>query len=341
MMRKIVILILALTIVGLTGCSKSNDGNTKPNKGSEAKAEKKGSQNISIASAGSGGTWYWVGAAMAEVINKNCTGVKATNEQTSGATEDIRLVDGGKAEIGMSTADVIVFAYNGDKDLGFQKKYDNLRALMAGHNNLAVFLTMPDRGIKTLQDLKGSGARVSLGPKGTSSEPHMLAVLKAHGVDPQKDIKLLYLSFNEQIEGLKNGTLDVARIGGGIPTASIVDLTTTHKVVFINPDKSILEKQNTENQYWGMAKIPAGTYKGQTEDYWAPTERTLAFVRQDMPEDMAYNITKAWIEHVDEMTKVHPSGAEWNMENAQKEVKIPFHPGAIKYYKEKGVWKGQ
>lgn len=298
-------------------------------------------KRISIASAGAGGAFYWIAAGWASVINKYLKGVEATNEQTGGATENIRLVDAGKAEIGMSISDVTYAAYQGDEKLGFKKKYTNLRALMGGHINHGYFVTLPRTRIKSLKDLKGSGARVSLGPAGTGAEPHMRAVLKDHGVDPDKDIKLLYLSFTEQVQALKDGTLDVARLGGGIHVASLKDLTTTHDVVYVTMDMDIMKKQVADHPYWSIAPLPAGTYRGQTEEYWHPTEGSMNFVREDLPEDLVYNVVKVLIERVDEVAKVHPSGAEWTLENYDRMIAIPFHPGAIKYYKEKGVWKGK
>jgi len=292
-------------------------------------------KRISIVSAGSGGAWYWIAAGWAPVITKYVKGIEATNEQTSGATENIRLIDAEKAEIGMCISDVIYAAYHGDKKLGFEKNYTNLRALQGGHINHTYFVTLPRTGFKTLKDLKGSGARLSMGPAGTGAEPHMRAVLKDHGVDPDKDIKLLYLSFNEQVEALKDGALDVARLGGGIHVASLKNLTTTHDVVFVTVDMDIMKKQVADNPFWDIA----GTYKGQTEEYWHPTEGSMSFVREDLPEDLVYNVTKVLIEHVDEVAKIHPSAAEWNLENYRRMIAIPFHPGAIKYYKEKGVWK--
>lgn len=300
-----------------------------------------GAQRLSIASAGAGGTWYWVGAAMAQVINTQLSGVEAVNEQTSGASENIKLVDAGKVDIGMSTTDMIVFAYEGNQSLGFRKKYTNLRAIMSGHESLNVYVSLEKRGIRTLKDLKGSSARLSTGPAGTGAEPHVRAVLKAHGLDLEKDIKIIYLSFSEQIEALKDGILDVGRIGGGIPTASIVDISRTHDVRLVSVDRTIVEKQNAENPYWGLVKIPAGTYRGQKEDYWAPSEGSMAFVRQDMAEELVYRIIKTLMENVDNMAKIHPSAADWNLQNSQKMITIPFHPGAIKYYKERGVWKGK
>jgi len=323
--KKILVFVLATFLVFglLTGCNSNSKENSS-------------NQEISIASAGNGGTWYWIGAGMADVITKYCDGVTATNEQTSGGTEDVRLVDGQKADIGFSMTDQIVFAAEGSDP--FKKEYSNLRALFSGHENYNVFLTLPDRGINSLYDLKGSNARISLGPAGTSAAPHAEAVLKAHGIDLDKDVKMLYLSFSEQIEGLKDGTLDVARIGGGIPTASIVELTTTNDVVFLNPDLDVLNELQKDHGYWGMRAIPAGTYKGQDEDYYSPTDKTIAFVDESMPEELVYEITKAIMEHTDELAEVHPAGAEWDLADAIEGIEIPFHPGAIKYYKEKGIW---
>ena len=296
-------------------------------------------KRISIASAGTGGAWYWVAAGWASVLNKYVKTVEVTNEQTSGATENIRLLDAGKAEIGMCISDVIYSAYNGNEKLGFKKKYNNMRALMSGHINRTYFVALPRTKIKTLKDLKGSGARVSLGPAGTGAEPHLRVVLKDHGVDPEKDIKLLYLSFNEQVEALKDGSLDVARLGGGIHSAALKNLTTTHDVVFVELDKEIMRKQVADNPYWSFDPLPANIYKGQTKEYWHATEGSMSFVREDFPEDLAYTIVKVLIEHVGEVAKVHADAAEWNLQNYRRMIAIPFHPGAIKYYKEKGVWK--
>ncbi len=292
---------------------------------------------LSIASAGSGGTWYWIGSAMADVITKYSGGITASNEQTAGETENIRLVDQGKVQIGMATNDGIHYARLGELQFK-EKKYENLRALQNGHLSLDTWVSL-DSKYKKMSDLKGSGARLTWGPAGTGAEARSKAVLQAHGIDINKDIKVMFLSFAEAAEALKNGTLDVARMGGGIPTAAVTELTTTKDVTFVQPDRAIMDKIVKDYPYWAYTMVKAGTYKGQTEDYLSPAGGTITFTRNDLPEDVVYRVQKAILEHNEDLKKVHPDAAQWDLANATKNIDIPFHPGAIKYYQEKGVWK--
>ena len=326
------LVIISIVLLLAAGCSGTQNESGNRAQGNDVK-------KISIASAGTGGTFYYIGAAAAEVITKHAENIEATVEATDGGAHNVRLVTDGSSDVGMGTLDSVYFAYIGDTNNLYDKSYTNLRALGAGHDTYSVFITLPRTGLKKLSDLKGSGKSISMGPAGTSAEPEIRAVLEAHGIDLDKDVKLQFLSFNEQIDALRDGSLDVARIGGGIPTAAIADLTSTTEVVFLSPEKEILEQVQQKQPYYTYGIIPAGTYKGQTEDYFSPTQKAVFFADQSMPDEMAYQIVKAIYDHTDELAAIHPAGAEWNLENALKGIEIPVHDGAIKYYKEKGIWK--
>jgi TRAP transporter TAXI family solute receptor len=330
-MFKFKILIISIVLIlSATGCSSQDTG-------SESSSDNP--KQLSVASAGTGGTWYYIGSGIAELLSKHTSGIEATVEATRGGAENVRLITEGSSDIALGLSDNLYFAYSGDDGI-YDKAYKNIRLLGAGHTSYATFVTLPNTGIKTLSDLKGSGANVSVGSAGTAAEPLMKAVLEAHGIDLEKDINLQPLSFNEQVAALKDGSLDVARLGGGIPTAALADLDSTNSVVFLNPDIDVLKKLNKAKPYFTNGIIPAGSYEDLTEDYNSPTEMTVAFVDESMSEEIAYKIVKAIYENTDELTKIHSSGAEWSLDNALKaKGEIPYHPGAIKYFKEKGMWE--
>jgi len=324
-MKKAALLLLAvfLGIWALGGCQPSPAG--------QPQAPVK---FVSLASGGTGATYYLVMSGVAKLFNKYVPGVRANSEVTAASAENVRLVGTGKVTLGLVSTDIAYYAYNG-MEFFKDQKIDNVRSLMAGHYSYQPYVTL-DPNIKSIPELKGK--RVSIGAAGSGHEVTQTAFLRAgYGIDPRKDFQIKYLTYVEQVTALRDGSLDVGGIGGGIPTSALVDLFNTSKAYFISIDPEAFKRAQEKYPYMEMRTIPAGTYRGQDKDALVVAVGANLLVRNDLDEPLAYQFTKAILEHTDELAEIHPAGKEYNLKDAMTGIVVPFHPGAIRYYKERGL----
>ncbi len=288
---------------------------------------------ISIATGGTGGVYYPLGGGMAKIWSEYVPGVEASAEVTGASVENVRLVVSGKAQVALGTSGVVVTAYKGE---GKFKKFgpQPILAIGAMYPNAWQFVTVAETGIKKIPDIKGK--RVSTGAPGSGTAVMTRAVLKTLGFEPGRDFKEFRLSFAEQVSALKDGTIDVGAWSVGLGPGSLIDLSTTRKMVLICMSKAEQEKVATAHPYYKPFTIPAGTYKGVNYD--CPTVGTpnVLFVRADMDEELVYQLTKALFEHKGELEKIHPAAKTIGPEYVLQATLIPLHPGAIRYYQEAG-----
>lgn len=287
---------------------------------------------LSVGSGTSGGAFYMVGAALAQIIQKYAPDVNANSEATGGTSENLRLVADKRTDIGMGMADDVVAAYKGER--GFSKKAaPELRVLMSGQTNTFHIMTLAKSDIKTLADIKGK--RVSLGPSGAPFfGPDLLE--KVAGYKRGQDYKGQYLGHDQAAEALANGDVDLVIATLAYPAGAYSNLVMTHDVRFIeltDADMAVIQK---EFPFWKDVVIPKGTYKNDADIRTAAVPVWL-FVHQDADEQAIYEVTKAILEHSDELATIHPDAGKYRLETATEGVNLPFHPGAEKYYKEKGV----
>lgn len=293
-------------------------------------------KDISVGTGGTGGVYQIVGTAIANVINEKLPNVRAVPEPAPALTQTARFLNSGEFTIGLVSSDVAAFARNGTYTFN-NEKMPKIRTLTAGHEVGMAYVVLDDSPIKSLADLKGK--KVGATSPGMSLPLQELA--KLYGVQPN-EFEVVYITFAQQVDALKSRAIDLA-VQSAYPRASaLMDLTESQKVRFISgADKmsQLLEK----NPYWRPREIPANTYKGQTQPYsGAPGQYLLVGINADVSEDLAYNLAKVILENTPEIGKAHPAGQEYNLEQVKKFIKenqitVPFHPGAAKYLREKGV----
>lgn len=288
---------------------------------------------INMGTGGTAGTYYVVGAAMAAAINAATDKIEVVVQPTKGSIENINLCDAGDIQMGMSNSDGVYWAGTGTgsyADLGEQ----NIAGLMSLYLSAGQMSTLANSGITNYGDLKGK--KVCLGPPSTTIVEMSKAILKEYGIDPEKDITPYYLSFDEGLTKLTDGEIDATFFVGGIPTAALVNASSTGNVVMVEADPAILEKVAAENVYYTPHTIPAGTYKGTDQDIHTLKIYTEIFVNKDVPEDAVYEFVKVALEQVETYRTAHTVAAEINPETACK-TSAPLHPGAERYYREIGV----
>lgn len=288
------------------------------------------------AGGGTGGTFYYIAGGMARIIQKNLPGTNVTVSLGTGGVESVRLLGRKQATLGLTSADTVYNGYHGLQEFT-EGKYQDLRALLAGHRTYHQPFVRADSPIRSLAEFKGK--RVAVGPAGSTAGVLSDVGLEAYGLRRGTDYKPEYLSYPEQVVALKDKTIDTAWVAGGLPAAAVLDAATSPGIRLISIDESKAKAIAEAHPYWPAAKIPAGTYKGQTDDVLALTQLTVLISHKDIDGELIYSITKAVLEHASELAEIHPAGKEYGLRNAALGIVIPFHPGAEKYLREKGVLK--
>jgi uncharacterized protein len=268
---------------------------------------------------------------MSQMLKKHVPGYSLSVASTGGSGENVRLVGGAKADLGIVMPDSAYFGYTGKGP--YTQPYPNLRAVMAGHPSIHHLVTLK-AAIKTPADLKGK--KVALGNPGSDAVNASKAILAVYGLN-EGDYKAEYLSYPEQVEAMKDGNLDAGFIMSGLPAAGITELAVTQKVFLVPLDPKKLETLIAANPYWSKTTIPAKAYKGQDEPILALAAPAVMIVNSNVPEDFVYKLMKMIIEYNSELTAIHASGKYWDMDGVIDSIAIPLHPGAIKYLSERKV----
>ncbi len=295
-------------------------------------------QFLALATSSVGGTWYPLGGAMAGLIGKKYPQLKVNVEATGGTVDNLKLMMNNKVELAYSTADQAFAAFRGEGK--FDSKIDNIRGLVGGHAIIWQLVTLKDRGVKSIQDLKGK--RVSLGAAGSIGNSIGQLVIEAHGLKMNQDWKPEYIGHAQGAGALRDGQVDAVLNISSVPTGNMTDITSTHgaDAIFLMPDPKVLDKLTADRPYWVRAKITGGAYKGHDKDIPGSfAVSTILIADKSLPDETAYAIVKTLLENNAELTKAHNLGKEWTTEQATNGIKgvIPFHPGAEKYLKEKGL----
>ncbi len=317
-------------LLALGACSKPA---TSDNESASPEEERR---FITFGTAPPGGTFFVVGAAIAEALQA-AAGERpytVSAESTKGSTENIRRLTQGEFDFTMSNAAVTWYAVRGEGEWAGEPEAITSIATMAP--NVAFFITPEKSDIKQIADLKGK--RVVVGPAGSGMEAFIEPILNAHGVT-YDDFTPLHQGQAGAVELLQDGAADAAFLGGAVPTASIVQAAATQPIRFIPFDPETRTALVEKYDFFDPFTIPAGTYSGQETDYDCLNVGSMHLItRADQDEDFVYWLTKSVYEAADEIASKHPAGKSLNAKNVAIETGTPFHPGAIRYYKEIGIW---
>jgi TRAP transporter TAXI family solute receptor len=240
----------------------------------------------------------------------------------------------GRGEVALALGDSVTFAWAGDKDKGFPGKLDKLRAIGTIYPNYIQIVASEESGIRTIAELRGK--RVSVGAPKSGTEINARAVFAAAGLS-YDDMKVQYLPFGESVELIKNRQLDATLQSGGLGVASIRDLASSVAITMVAVPPEVVAKIGDPS--FVPAVIPANTYAGQTADVATPAINNILVTRSDLPAELVYTLTKAMFENLDELVAAHAAGKAVTLEKGPKGLPIPLHPGAERYYQEKGVLK--
>lgn len=287
-----------------------------------------------LATGGTAGTYYPFGGGMAKIWNSKIPGMNMTAQATGASVENVRLVNRGEAELAIVQSDTIDFAFNAKE--AFKEKLTKMAVLAVLYPEVIQVVVRGDSKIDSFDDLKGM--KVGVGAPGSGTEANFRQLSDGYGLK-KEDTKAQYLSFSESAEQFKDKHIDAFVVTAGIPNAAIMDIGSQHSIRIINiaDDKSALIVK--KYPFLSPFTIPANTYKNQASPVKTMAVNAVLIASTDVKADVAYNIVKSLFENQSELAATHAKGKELSLKNASTGVSIPFHPGAVKYYKEKGLMK--
>ena len=298
--------------------------------------KKKGKRHfLSVGTAPPGGAFFVVGGAIAQVVSQNVGELpwEVSAEATKGTQENIRRLAKGELEFALANAAISYFAVHG---AGAWKREHRVRAVMTLALNVALFITKKSSGVKKITDLKGK--RVVVGPAGAGFEYFLEPILTAHSITYQ-DFTPLHNTQSGAVDMLADSSAVAAFLGGAVPTQSIVQAATSQNIFFIPFEEAAKQRLFEDYPFFNAATIPAETYRGQDEPFHGMNVGAMHLITvADEDEETVYQFTRILYEHRADIAEIHPAGKAINPRNVIKNTGTPFHPGAIRYYKEIGIW---
>jgi hypothetical protein len=291
--------------------------------------------SLSIATGGTGGVYYPLGGGLANVLSKYVPGLQATAEVTGGSVDNLKLIATGKPYIAFSMADAGQDAYRGEDK--FKGTKVPLRTLMVLYPNRMHVVTIEGTGIAKMADLKGK--RVSTGSPGSATEVMAFRVIEAAGLN-RDEMKRERLGVAESVNAIKDRKIDAFFWVGGLPTAAVTDLANTPgiKIKMIDHAYTVAAMNKKYGQLYVQDVIPKATYRGMDADNHQATVWNILVSHEKLSDQSAYNIVKTIFERRDDLIAVHKEAANFKLENQKAAASpIPFHPGAAKYFAERGV----
>lgn len=292
-------------------------------------------KQLVIGTGGTGGVYYPLGGGIANLIGKEIPNTQATAQVTGASVDNLKLIAAGKADIGFTQVDAAWDAFKGQ---GKFSSVQPVKALAVLYPNNLHAVTIDGTGISKIEDLKGK--RVSVGSAGSATEVFAVRVLEAAGLNADKDIVKEKLGAAESVNAMKDRKIDAFFWVGGLPTAAITDLAATPNttIKFIDVDQYGAAMNAKYGPLYAKATIPQATYKGMTADAKNLTVWNILAVNDNMPDDLAYALTKLVIEKSAELGQVHAEGKSIKLEvQSVSRSGIPFHKGSLKYLTEKGI----
>ena len=323
-MKKLLAFLLGIMVMAtmIAGCS-----------GGDKKDDKKPAAQkfINIATGGTSGTYFPLGGALADILNKNIPGTNASAQSTGASVANVNLLSQGKVEIAFIQNDIAYYAANGT-EMFKGKQVAGLQGLATLYPETVQIVTLKKSGIKSVADFKGK--RIAVGAAGSGTEANARQIMEAYGIK-YDDIKVQYLSFGEAASALKDGNVDAAFVTAGHPTAAIQDIATQNDVVLVPVDADKADALIKQYPFYTKLVIKAGTYPKQDADVSAVAVKCMLAVTDKMDTDTAYSIAKALYGNLDRMKSAHSAANAISKDTAKDGMSIKLNPGAEKFFNEK------
>lgn len=304
--------------------------------GAEAK-----SYRLNIATATTGGAYYPIGNAMAQIWSKNIEMVaRASAQSTAGTPQNIELMENEEVNIAIGQTGICYYAFYGTGTYEGKTPYQDMRGMFTLYPNVMHWVVRKDAGINSVADLKGKS--IVPGQVASATEVNSREMLEAYGLNYMKDqgetnINADYLGYNEAVDQMKNLQTDGAHIAGGVPTAAVMDALSSGAGVLISLEADKIKAISEKYPWYFPFTIPAGAYPNQPEDIETVAVANILFTDARQDEDLIYEITKATYEFHDDLVAAHKATEYTVLANSLNGMPIPLHPGSVRYLKEQGV----
>lgn len=311
---------VAVLVQALTGCA----------------GDAPSSRFLSVATGGTGGVYYPYGGGIARILSENLPGVRASAEVTAASVDNLKLIRDGRADVAFTLADTLADAVEGRGP--FQGRPVPAAALAVLYSNYTHLVTRASSTIGSVADLRGRV--VSTGSPGSGTEVIAFRVLRAAGLDPDRDLRYQGLGVSESAEALKDGKVDAFFWSGGLPTGAVQDLAHTSGVTIrlISTASLLPELQRPHGDLYFPLEIPAGVYPGVTTAVPVVGVANVLVVNRAMPDDLAFDITRLLFEKQPELAAIHPEARNLTLQSAVAGSPASFHPGAVRFYQDQGAW---
>lgn len=331
MKKKILAMLMAgVMVLGLAACGGGGDDSTGGETGGET-------ASLSMATGGTSGTYYGFSGVLAQVLNEKVEGMNITVQSTGASSANIDLIDTNANQLAIVQNDVMYYAYNAKDMCEGKEPVQSYSAVMSCYPEYVQIIA--NKSINSIEDLKGK--KVSVGDAGSGVEFNARQILAAYGIDIESDITKNNQGFADSADSLKNGTIDAAFVVAGYPTTAVSELASTYEFNILPVDEEHAKALMDEYGFYTYGEIPGDTYKGVSDAVPALAVMATIIARNDVSEDVIYNMVKAIFDNQEEIATGHAKGAELSKETAVQGINIPFHPGAEKYFTEEGVFPAE
>ena len=309
--------VLAAMVVFFTGCNGNSDV--------------EGKKFLNIGTGGTAGTYYPIGGAMAEILNKEIPGMSASAQSTGASVANVNMLGDGTIDLATVQNDIAYYAAHGT-EMFVDKKVDGLKGIASLYPETCQFVTLKSSGIKSLSELKGK--RIAVGAVGSGVEANVRQILAAYGIS-YDDIDAQYLSFAEGASALKDGNVDVAVLTAGYPTASVQDIAAQNPVRLLPVEDKIADDLIAQYPFYTKTVIPGGTYAGFDEAVPSVSVMAMLVAGPTVNEELGYKVTKAIFSHLDRLQAAHAVGKQITRDSVKAGMSLPMNEGAEKYFNEK------
>lgn len=288
---------------------------------------------INILTGGTSGVYYPIGVGLSQLYSTGIEGSKTSVQATKASVENLNLLQAGRGELALALGDSVADAWNGVEDAGFKAPLKKLRAIAGTYPNYIQIVASKESGITSLADLKGK--RISVGAPKSGTELNARAIFKAAGLSYEDMGKVEFLPYAESVELIKNRQLDATLQSSGLGMAAIRDLAATLPITFVAVPAEITARIG--NAAYQATAIPAGTYDGQDSAVPTVAITNILVSHEGVSDEVAYQMTKLMFDNLERLGNAHSAAKDIKLEGAAKNLPIPLHPGAERYYKEVGA----
>lgn len=319
-MKKIIAMLCVLCLAfALCACGNSGGDGSKAPAG----------DSLTFTTGGDTGTYYGYGSVLAQYVSSN-SDISVTAVVGNGSQANVEDLNSGAVQLGFAQSDVMSYAYTGTNLFAETGAVDSFSVVAALYMEQVQIVTM-NADIKTVDDLKGK--TVSIGVAGSGVYFNAIDVLGVYGMT-EDDITPVYQNFSDSAESLKDGKIDAAFIVAGAPTTAITDLSTGGQVYLVSIDDEHIDQLIAKSPYYSAYTVPASTY-GMPEDCQTVAIGAVVLARDDVSEDSIYTFVSTIFENAGSIQ--HGKAEELSLEFASSITDVPYHPGAAKYFAEKGI----